>query len=225
VRVPFSYPRSKWIAEKIVTQARDQGLPTVIYRPSIMMGHTETGASHETDYITICLNGFMSIGILPVYDEVLNAIPIDYASKAIVELARRPASMGGTFHLWNTSAVSTNETYPWLQSYGYEFDIVSFDQALDRAMEVDASHPLYPVLPLLHLYASGDASEHMSWTVHQTIDSASECRRTLDALAGSGVECPPLDEDWMHKVLEYLISEGHLFEPGRAPAARPVATV
>ena len=35
---------SKWAAEKLVLAVADCGLPTVIYRPWVFLGQTETGA-------------------------------------------------------------------------------------------------------------------------------------------------------------------------------------
>ncbi|WP_390624117.1 SDR family oxidoreductase [Fodinicola feengrottensis] len=131
-RVPFSYPQSKWIAEKMVVTARERGLPTTIFRPSIMMGHTETGACHETDYILTALRGFLDLKILPVYTEILNSVTVDFASAALIAASLRPDSIGRIFHIWNTEALPTNETYEWIRSFGYDFDVVPFQEATDR---------------------------------------------------------------------------------------------
>jgi myxalamid-type nonribosomal peptide synthetase MxaA len=223
-RVPFSYAQSKWIAEKLVVAARDRGLPVVIYRPSIIMGHTKTGACHKTDYILQGMRGFLKLGILPVYDEVMNGITVDYASRAIVHLSRAPSSFGRIFHLWNVNAVPTMKMYDWIRSYGYEFKVVSFAEATEWARGVEPSHPIYPMLPVLFLYLSGDPGRPMPWEEQLTLDSTAECANTLAALEGTGIECPPIDERYMHDCLAFLIARGELDPPPpvRAPAPAPV---
>ena len=128
------------------------------------------------------------------------------------------SSLGGVFHLWNVNAMPTTWIYDWVRSYGYDFTVVPFATALDRAMQVDPSHPLYPLLPVLFLYNSGDAGLPMSWEEHLAIAPESECVRTLAALEGSGIECAPLTEKWMHDCLSFLISRGELAPPPRVAA-------
>jgi thioester reductase-like protein len=219
-RVPFSYPQSKWIAETMCMTARERGVPVSIFRPSIMMGHSVTGACHETDYILVALKGFLDLGILPEYREILNSIPVDFASRAIVSIGQRPQAIGGIFHLWHVDAVPTMKTYDWIRSFGYEFDIVPFETAFRRANAVAPSHPIYPLLPVLHLYAAGDSGARMEWEIHKEIDARSECARTLELLEGTGIECPPIDEKYMHDVLGFLSRSGQL----AAPVARRKAS-
>lgn len=214
-RVPFSYPQSKWIAEKMVVTARERGLRTTIFRPSIMMGHQDTGACHETDYILTALRGFLDLGILPVYEEILNSVTVDYASAVLVEASLRPTSIGGIFHIWNTDALPTMDTYEWIRSFGYEFDLVPFAEATARAMKVDPSHPIYPLLPVLFLYTGGDAGLPMEFEAHKALDPASECARLFEATSGTGITCAPIDEKLIHNCLEFLLAKGFLPEPKR----------
>ncbi len=212
-RMPFSYPQSKWIAEKIIVTARSRGVPVTIIRPSMIMGHSETGACHKTDYIITGLRGFLELGILPQYDEILHAMTVDFASRALVHLTRQKSSAGQIFHLWNCDSLPTVWTYDWVRSFGYDFDIVPFDEALDRAMQVDPSHPIYPLLPVLLLYKSGDAGLPMDWEAHKAIDARAECSNTLNAIDGAGIQCPVLNEKWMHDCLEFLIERREIAPP------------
>jgi thioester reductase-like protein len=214
-RVPFGYSHSKWIAEKIVTIARSRGLPVTIHRPGLVFGHTETGACHETDYVLVALKGFLALGILPDYRDALNAIPVDYTAKAIVHASRQRESLGKIFHVWNKHPMPTTHTFDWVRSYGYDFELVSFEEAFDRAKAVDPSHPIYPLLPVLHLYVAGGTGR-TDWDVYRTIDPAIECANTTRALEGTGVDFPGLDERYMHDALAFLVEAGHLDPPTRA---------
>jgi hypothetical protein len=145
-------------------------------------------------------------------------VTVDYASRALVHIAKQESSLGGTFHLWNIDAMPTTSTYDWVRSFGYDFTIVPFAAAIDQAMRVDPSHPLYPLLPVLFLYNSGDAGLPMSWEDHLAVNPESECAKTLDALGGSGLECAPLTEKWMHDCLSFLIRRKQLQPPAKERA-------
>ncbi|MEH1014688.1 amino acid adenylation domain-containing protein [Micromonospora sp. CPCC 206060] len=219
-QVPFSYPQSKWVSEKIIMKARERGLPVTIYRPSIMMGHPRTGACHAQNYVLTALRGFLEFGILPDYPESMNAITLDYASAAMVHVSRQEASLGNIYHLWNTDAIPHNALFPWIKSYGYPFEVVDFDEAVQLAINAGPDHPVYPMVPVLLLYTSGDAGLEMSMETEQAIDNRMECINLLDGIKGMGYEPAPLDEKYMHDCLDFLVRHGHLDPPSAFPRKR-----
>ncbi|HEC83714.1 MAG TPA: amino acid adenylation domain-containing protein, partial [Thioploca sp.] len=78
------YSQSKWVAEKLVMQACDRGLPVCIYRPSRIIGHSQTGISNLNDLFTRGIKGCIQLGLLPPIDEITdNMVPVDYVSRAI----------------------------------------------------------------------------------------------------------------------------------------------
>ncbi|MDJ0695420.1 non-ribosomal peptide synthetase [Mastigocoleus sp. MO_188.B34] len=212
VQVPYGYPRSKWVAEKIVTLARDRGIPVCIYRAGLMMSHSETGATQTNDYLLVALRGFIPMGILPNYPRIIDPIPVDYASQAIVHLSRQESSIGKHFHLWNPHPVPLSKLYEWIESFGYRLKIVSFEEARQQAIQVESSHPLYPLVPLIR-----DEDEEPPVALDpQFIDTHHpklECQNTLKGLEGSSIECPPMNEKLMHLCLTYLVKIGFLEAP------------
>ncbi|MGW5688526.1 amino acid adenylation domain-containing protein [Nonomuraea sp. NPDC003754] len=219
-QVPFSYPQSKWVSEKIILKAKQRGLPITIFRPSIMMGHPKTGACHAQNYVLTALRGFLEFGILPDYAESMNAITLDYASAAMVHASRQESSVGNIFHLWNTDAISHNMLYPWIRSYGYPFEVVPFDEALELAINAGPDHPIYPMVPVLLLYSSGDAGVEMTMETEDAIDNRLECVNLLEAIKGTGWEPAPLNEKYMHDCLDFLVRHGQLDPPDRYPRKR-----
>jgi amino acid adenylation domain-containing protein/thioester reductase-like protein len=219
-QVPFSYPQSKWVSEKIILTAKRRGLPITIFRPSIMMGHPKTGACHAQNYVLTALRGFLEFGVLPDYAESMNAITLDYASAAMVHASRQESSVGNIFHLWNTDAISHNQLYPWIRSYGYPFEVVPFDEALELAINAGPDHPIYPMVPVLLLYSSGDAGVEMTMETEDAIDNRLECVNLLEAIKGTGWEPAPLNEKYMHDCLDFLVRHGQLDPPDRYPRKR-----
>jgi myxalamid-type nonribosomal peptide synthetase MxaA len=209
---PGDYTRSKWIAEKIVTLARARGVPIAIYRPGLLMGHTQTGATQTTDYLLVALRGFLELGIVPEHFHLFDAVPIDYASRSIVHISQQPDSFGKYFHLWNPRPINMRLFYDWIESYGYRFEIVPFAVGRERGMQVDPTHPLYPMIPVLR-EAQDETPPSFDPQLLDTLDVRVECANTLRALEGSGIECPQMDERLAHLIFSYLIEVGFYSSP------------
>jgi thioester reductase-like protein len=125
-----SYEESKFNSETMVRRfAREHLLPFTVYRPSIIVGDSETGH-------TQCYKGFYAFAralflikeralkrhggypgeasllekvtpveipmrVFGVPDALINLVPVDYVAEAISEISKRPEAQGKTFHLTN----------------------------------------------------------------------------------------------------------------------------
>src|SRR6185503_18062323 len=66
VGAPFGgYAQSKWVAEKLVAQARARGIPYAIYRPGLVSGHSLTGAWNTQNLISSMTRVCMLLGSVP----------------------------------------------------------------------------------------------------------------------------------------------------------------
>ena len=45
------YAQTKWVAEKIILDARAQGIPVTVYRPGFITGDSHTGAMNANDFL------------------------------------------------------------------------------------------------------------------------------------------------------------------------------
>ncbi|TCO56101.1 non-ribosomal peptide synthetase [Actinocrispum wychmicini] len=217
IRVPTGYPRTKWVAEKIVAIARDRGLPLTIQRPWMITGHTETGASHHTDYLYVYLKGFLELGLLPLYNDVVNAVPVDFTAKSVVYTSLRAENFGKNFNITNAEPATMTQCYEWLRSFGYRLNVVDEEEARTKALDVDQDHVLYPMTPILRVATMRHAA--LDPDLQKQVNPVDECRVLLDALDGSGIECPPVNEEWAHSCFRYLVATGFLPEPDSQPVA------
>ncbi len=211
VKVPTGYPRTKWVAEKITVIARDRGVPVTIQRPWMITGHTKTGASHDTDYLYVYLKGFLDLGVLPLYNDVINAVPVDYTAEAIVYTSLREENLGKNFNITNREPTTMQQCYQWLRSFGYDLNVVAEEEARRQALEVDEDHILYPLTPLLRVASMRHAA--LDPELQQQVDPLDECKVLLEALEGSGIECPPVNEQWAHSCFRFLVENGYLPAP------------
>lgn len=217
VEVPGGYTGSKWVAEKMVYLARERGIPVSIYRPGLIMSHSETGATQNSDYLLVAFRGYLPMRILPDYPRIFDTVPVDYVARAIVGISRKPQAVGRFFHLFNPAPVSIRRFCEWIQSYGYDFDIVPFEEARRRALEVDTNHPLYPLVPLIR-DAEVAPQPSLDPAFIDQLQPDAECRNVLDVLDGTGIDCPPMTEELAHACLEYLVQDGFLPATGSAEA-------
>jgi thioester reductase-like protein len=100
-----SYEQTKMEAEKLV-RAFGERHPTVIYRPSIVVGNSKTGetTTFQGFYQALSfykrLYGGKLVVLLPADPNTpLDLVPVDYVVDSLFALIDNPKSIGGCFHL------------------------------------------------------------------------------------------------------------------------------
>lgn len=212
VNVPAGYTGSKWVAEKMVDQARRRGVPVSIFRPGLILGHTETGAAQTIDYLLVALRGFLPMRILPDYPRIFDIVPVNYVASAIVHISTQPGAAGKFFHLFNPNPVALRKFCDWVHDYGYEFDIVAFEEGRRRALSVGPGHPLYSLVPLIK---DAEASPHRALDPKHIdeVNPAMECANTIEMLKGSDVSCPQTSRRDAYAILDYLVRTEFMAAP------------
>lgn len=216
--VPEGYARSKWIAEAFVRQARDRGVPCSIYRPGLIISHTETGATQLNDFLLLEIKGMLDFGIAPDSHYALNASTVDYSAQAIARISGDKDRLGGTYHLWNPQPVQVDEFFAWIRSFGYTFDPVPFETVIQKLATLDPDSAALPLLPLFldqERRLSPGAGESGSWT---TADPRAECRNTLAAIGRTSINQSQMSEELAHKCFQYLVDVGFFPDPAEQRA-------
>ncbi|WP_370968627.1 SDR family oxidoreductase [Amycolatopsis sp. cg9] len=105
-RLITPYHRTKFEAEKIVREQTE--VPWRVYRPAVVVGHSETGEMDKIDgpyYLFPAINRLAGLpDVLPIVGPDLgdtNIVPVDYVAKALLELVVKPGLDGRAFHLVN----------------------------------------------------------------------------------------------------------------------------
>lgn len=190
------YAQSKWVAEKLVTIARDRGLPISIYRPGRISGHSKTGACNSNDHTYRVIKGCIQLGSIPDLDFKWNLSPCDYVSKAIVYLSQQSSSLGKAFHLRNPQPFNLKKMAQYLCSLGYPVELVDYQKWRSQLVNnLDSStNALYP---LISTFAE---SNNPTSTPVQKYD----CHHTITGLSGSAITCPPIDSELFGTYISYL---------------------
>ena len=200
------YVQSKWVAEKLVMEARGRGLPVSIYRPAMITGHSQTGVSNTNDFFCRLIKGCIQVGMMPISDSLIpNCIPVDYVSQAICEISRQKESLGKQFHLLNPNSTLVSNFFHWISSLGYPLEQVSLDQWITELI----AHPENALHPYAFGFQSRLESEKLLPPNYPKIDY----QNTLNSLAGSDLVFPPVDTKLLDTYFSYFISSGFLNAP------------
>jgi NAD(P)-dependent dehydrogenase (short-subunit alcohol dehydrogenase family) len=210
--LPSAYHRTKYESEKIVRE--QDGVPWRVYRPAIVVGHSETGAMDKVDgpYYFFPMMKLMRDNLpawLPMVGVDLgdtNVVPVDYVAKAMDHLAHLPDRDGEAFHLVNPDP---QPVVDMVNAFCRAAGAPTFATPIDR--RVTAGGPLgllpralRPSTLINGVIKTGPAQAVLDLTIgrlgvpaevlaHTSFTAAFDSRRTEKALAGSGIAVPDLD--------------------------------
>jgi amino acid adenylation domain-containing protein/thioester reductase-like protein len=211
-RPSSGYAQSKWVAEKLVTIARERGFPICIYRPGRISGHSKTGACNPSDHTYRMIKGCIQLGSIPNQNIQLNFSPVDYVSKAIVSLSNQKESIGKAFHLVNPQPLPLKEMANYIRSLGYPIELVGYEQWRSQLLST-ADSPENALYPLLSIFSEESSNSQSQDSAVQHFD----CHNTLTGLVGTSIVCPPVDAEVFSTYFSYLIQTGFLNPPPLQP--------
>ncbi len=227
--LPSPYHRTKYESEKIVREECE--VPWRVYRPAIVVGHSQTGAMDKVDgpYYFFPAMKLMRDRLpawLPLVGIDLgqtNVVPVDYVAQAMDHLGHLPDRDGEAFHLVNPEPQDTVEMVnafcaaagaPQFATPGSALPVPAALRPGAILNRLVKQAPVQLVLDqtLGRLGIPGEVLAHTGFTA--VFDS----RRTEQALAGSGIAVPDL-ESYVRTLWGYW--EEHLDEStGRDPKNR-----
>lgn len=182
------YEETKYLAEVDVREAMNEGMPANIYRPSIVVGDSRTGATQKFDGPYFVIRWLLKQpgrwAVLPILGDPsavrLNVVPRDYVIDAIEYLSGETGNTGTTFSLGDPAPLTIADMLVELErSSGKKLVRVR----LPRKSAKWSIDKVPGVFRLLEIPAAAT-----DYFVHPTFY---DCTHTLGALAGSGITCPP----------------------------------
>jgi len=207
-RIPWGgYNQSKWVAEQLVAMGGDRGIPISIYRLGRLSGHSQTGAFNPNDLLYRLIIGCVQLGSAPADKTLLDIIPIDYASRAIVHLSQQSDSQGKAFHLVHPHPVDSTILLESLRSFGYAIHSLPYDHWRGKLMQIAETSPDHALYPLVSLFPAKDETQPAETAL------AFDCQNTLNGLAGSAIVCPAIDQSLLHTYFSHLMQTGFLSTP------------
>lgn len=207
------YAQSKWISEHLVHLAASRGIPTCIYRPGMVTGHCQSGASNPEDLICRMLKSFTQLQCAPNLELTIDMTPVDYVSRAIIHLSLQSASIGKAFHLINPQPTRFDHLIQYMNEYGYAV------QAVDYHQWQTALHTRWNALsPLAKVLTESVAGYPTRLELWLGGTQKFDYQNTMHGLKESDITCAPIDSRLLGNYLTHLIQRGALSSPHRLTA-------
>lgn len=93
-----TYTASKAEAERLMREQLP-GLPLVVVRPSIIVGHSTLGCSPSTSIFWVFRMGFEIDAFMCDLDDYIDVVPVDYCAEAISQLLLRERLQWDLYHI------------------------------------------------------------------------------------------------------------------------------
>lgn len=202
-KLPSAYHRTKYESEAIVR--KETTVPFRVYRPAVVVGHSETGEMDKIDGPYYFFKAIQKLrDTLPQWVPLIgpelgwtNLVPVDYVAKAMDHIAHQPGHDGEAFHLTHPKGIRSGEVLNAFARAAHAPQLaLRIDKKLTDALPKGV---ISMVLKLPQLKGvrdgvlgefgiPGEVIEHVGFP------TKFDTRDTERALRGTDIEVPELDE-------------------------------
>ena len=192
------YESTKFQAEVWVRSLMDQ-IPTTVYRPAIVVGDSETGATQKFDgpyymlrTVSVAVRRHVPIPQFGAANAPFNVVPVDFVLDALAVADDDPELVGETLHLVDPEPITAGEVFGLL------------------AREYAGREPAYRLPPKLvqaslrskrmRAMFSGAPPESIEYLNHSVLF---DTRRASELLARHGLRCPRFEE-YVGPIVEFF---------------------
>jgi NAD(P)-dependent dehydrogenase (short-subunit alcohol dehydrogenase family) len=210
-KLPSAYHRTKFESEKIARE--ESAVPWRVYRPAIVIGHSRTGEMDKIDgpyYFFKAIQKarhalpqwFPLVGLELGYT---NIVPVDYVAAALDHIAHQPDLDGQAFHLTAPKSQRSGEVLNTFAGAAHAPHMaIRIDKRLTDALPKGVGSLLLqlPALKGVRHQILDDLGIPEEILAHVGFTAQFDTRDTERALAGTGIEVPPLDS-YAEKIWDY----------------------
>lgn len=201
----FGYSQSKWVAEQLVGEAAANGLPVVVFRPSLITASLN-GCYSRSDIMARTLAYMIRHGICANCPNQLSFLPVEVVAANLVAIAEGNPSGGFAVHMTADEYYALSDVARVMtEEFGYRFDMLSLSEFVDHLNQFCGPEELlYPLVPFFNRnYRRIERMQDKRYD-NQTY-------RMARAAAGCLPE-PPLSQT-VSAMVRFLLREGLIPEP------------
>jgi thioester reductase-like protein len=214
--LPSAYHRTKFESEKIARETAQ--VPWRVYRPAIVVGHSQTGEMDKIDGPYYFFKLFQKLRAwLPQWVPLIapelgytNVVPVDYVARAMDHIAHQPGLDGQAFHLTNPRRQRSGEVMNIFADAAHAPKLaVRVDKRILDSLPKGTLSMLMKAPPLKDVRRAllTDIGIPEEIIEHVGLVPEFDTRDTERALDGSGIEVPDL-KDYAWRLWDYW--ERHL---------------
>ena len=200
-KLPSAYHRTKFESEKLVRE--QSAVPWRVYRPAIVVGHSQTGEMDKIDgpyyfFKAIQKARFALPEWVPLVGPELgytNIVPVDFVAAALDHIAHQPGLDGQAFHLTNPKPMRVGESLNAFAKAAHAPQLaIRVDKRLTDALPKGTLSMLMKLPQVRDIRNTVLADFGIPPVVleHMAIRPQFDTRDTERALAGSGINVPEL---------------------------------
>ena len=199
--LPSAYHRTKFESEKLVRETAT--VPWRVYRPAIVVGHSQTGEMDKIDGPYYFFKAIQKTRhALPEWVPLIgpelgytNIVPVDFVAAAMDHIAHQPDLDGQAFHLTNPNAMRVGESLNAFAKAAHAPQLaLRIDKRLTDALPKGTLSMLMklPQMRDIRRTLLADFGIPEEVVAHMALKPQFDTRDTERALAGSSIEVPEL---------------------------------
>ncbi|SJN60077.1 Linear gramicidin synthase subunit D [Vibrio ruber DSM 16370] len=198
----IGYTQSKWVAERYVIQAREQGLNANIFRIGRIGGDSRSGACQSDDFLWRQMKSYIQMGVAPEPSALFtDLLPVDFVADVVVALAQSELDKGENYHIFHPHGTTFEPVYQAIRSLGYSLEITSYYEWM-KQLELRVTQGKEVALgSLIHLFNENSLD---------TGDNVYGNPVTTQCIEQLGVSFPELSEIPFKNMITYFRRKGEL---------------
>jgi thioester reductase-like protein len=193
------YEETKYLAEVEVQARMGRGLPATVYRPSIVVGDSRSGATQKFDgpyYVIRWMMRQLGVAVVPVVGDPttvrVNLVPRDFVIDAMAHLSGMETSLGKVYQLADPEPLTVDELLELVAR-------ATRKRVLRLPLPLAAAKTALDWVPGVYrlLQIPSSAVDYFVHPTHYT------CHNTLHDLEGSGIVVPPFPS-YVERLVEFV---------------------
>ncbi|MEV0623908.1 amino acid adenylation domain-containing protein [Nonomuraea sp. NPDC050404] len=208
----MGYPETKWVAESLLREAAQRGMPLSIYRPHDVTGHSRTGAWNTDGFLCSLIKTIVELGHAPDCRLPLDLTPVDLVARSIVALSLRRPAEGRAFHLNNPRYELLGKLVQQVNAAGFPVETLPLADWIELLEEHALRHPEAPIAPFVPLFTERwtDRDASVLELYLEDVMPTLECTTSWRQIRMSGgPSCPPV-ADLLPGYVRQLADSGFL---------------
>jgi len=160
------YGVSKWVCERLLDRADQDGMRIRVFRPGLIMSNRRTGACNPKDLVYFVLASGVSVGAHPIDNRYHEVAPVDVVAQAIVGLALSRGSVGRAYHLVGEAQTGLRDMFVMLGRAGLPTRPVTVAQwqELVRERALTTGNPILSAAALIELEGNEEGAPALQST-------------------------------------------------------------
>ncbi|THH28492.1 hypothetical protein EUX98_g5704 [Antrodiella citrinella] len=164
VAVGTGYGSSKYVTERLLAKARENGLETISFRIGQLSGSTTTGAWNITDWVPIIVKSSITLGYLPDINGLVDWTPLDIAAQTVVDAVESPEPLPTLVNIVHPRPTRWSDVFAAVNTtLGGHLHVVPFSKWLSKveahsANATEHDFDTVPAIKLLRFFRAIDAA-------------------------------------------------------------------